>query len=86
MERPDTSASSARVGIRTLRRAPGGIIYHAEADEWRNAEHQMRTDAQEPMIPLVNSTETMDLLASSARNSSTPIRPYYHHYTSERTL
>ena len=28
--------------------------------------------------------DTVEILASSARNSTTPIRPYYHHNLSER--
>jgi len=84
MERP-TPESSVGQSHRILRRAQGGLIYHLESDHREDEEEPALVGAQEIRIPAFNEPETMDLLATSARNSSTPIRPYYHHYTSERS-
>ncbi|CDW79496.1 UNKNOWN [Stylonychia lemnae] len=76
----DTSTPHASHLIRTLQ---SNLTYHSEANEWRLDQHQQLHNANENIHHNVNG-DTMELLASSARNSTTPIRPYQHHNLSER--
>lgn len=61
------------------------LIYHTESNEWTAYNDSYVTHEQ---IIDENSVETMELLETSARNSSTPIRPYrrQHHYYVEREI
>lgn len=66
--------------LRRTARPHVNVIYHSETNQWTtNYEHLHN----EPIIEEENENETMELLETSARNSSTIIRPYIHHYYSD---